>query len=170
MVTKFLYIFAIIGFIFTLNSFGQKQKKTSLRPEIEDEVIIGLHKKQAKSNALRQNSSNSKSSRLAQSPCHYPMCGGKTSVVNKPKSNKSEVSIESLERKSATPFDKGTLPPAIKLRKKTLLFDEADALFGKKHEFQNQAVFEPNDEPLWANVRKTSSKTNQRKISIRKKN
>ena len=48
MFTKFLYIFVIIGFIFTINSFGQTQRKKSFRPEIEDEVIVALRKKQLK--------------------------------------------------------------------------------------------------------------------------
>ncbi len=59
----------------------------------------------------RKKPASGKSSR-----CMYPLCGGKTSTVNKLKSDGNEVAIESLERKSATPFDKGTLPPAVKTK------------------------------------------------------
>ena len=60
------------------------------------------------------------------------------SSINNLKSDGNEVAIESLERKSAPPFDKGTLPPAV-----------------KNHERPNQIVFEPNNEPLWANAKRT---------------
>lgn len=64
------------------------------------------------------------------------------SSINKLKSDGNEVAIESLERKS----------------QKTAVFDEADALFGKNHERPNQIVFEPNNEPLWANVKRTTKR------------
>ncbi len=114
---KILFLTTIIILILSANAFGQpKRKKTTVLPEVGDEVLVTLRKKQAQT---------------------------KTSKQNSPK------------------------------RKVKQFFDEADALFGKNHEPQNQLVFEPNDEQLWAKIKQTSSTAkinNQRRISVRKKN
>ncbi len=112
---KITFGFVIIWFILSLNSFGQKPEKTSFRPEIGDEVIVKVRKKQAKSSAVRKKPSARRSSR-----CHYPMCGGKTSLENKLKSDGNEVAIESLERKSAMPIAKRKKKP---IRKRGVTHD-----------------------------------------------
>lgn len=38
-----------LALVFTSSAFGQKQRKSSFRPEVGDEVVITLRKKQVKS-------------------------------------------------------------------------------------------------------------------------